>query len=364
MSGTSAVNSSPPPAINNALPEAISVWMGKLVAPMEAPMLSKEGVFELADRVKFLFGLALLALIAIVAIYQAASRIAPAKQQPQRPIEVDSTAIYEKFEALFADIKNLNTLDLENSLRAFHTRFDQHKDQAEFSSIFVGIEEVEKSLRFLKEPKANLFLAPLRMRDNGIISQPPDGNCLFHALVEGLKLLREDLVQREAWVEEPLEHEPLRVKIVTWMRVKLPTDNRLKGYLDRAIGDYIEVRKGQHTDQKKGLEALKQKGENISAASEALQKEVEVLAQLESLSPEAKYQWYLERVGHPGFFASIAEMYAFSCLYPKVSLQVYRELNGRYTDAFDEVLNPDCDLTIGLAYNLSGDHFNNYVPRA
>lgn len=362
MSGLSAVNSNSPPVTNNAIPDAVSVWMGKFVAPMDAPMLSKEGVFELANRVKFLFGIAILAVLVIVAIYKASRSTEIAAQKPLDTIEDASNKIYRKFDTLFADIKNLNTLDLENALTAFHQRFDQYKGQNE--SIFVGIEEVEKSLRFLKETKGNLFIAPVRLSDNGIISQPMDGNCLFHALGEGLLLLKEDLVRLGVWREEPLDHESLRKKIVGWMRDKLPTDNRLKSYLDQAIGDYIEVRKGQHKTQQEGLDALKQMGENISAASDDLQKKVEVLSHLESLSLGAKYQWYIAKVGHTDFFASIAEMYAFSCLYPKVCLHVYRELKGRYTDAFDEKLNPDCDLTIGLAYNLNGNHFNNYVPRA
>jgi hypothetical protein len=276
--------------------------------------------------------------------------------------------INRQFDALFLDLKQLQVANgigaaIEKSLQECHQRFDRYKSSGEFLTYFKGLDYVESNFRFLKAMRESLFLAPIRINDKGIIPQPPDGNCLYHSLGEGLRLLRENLVQRRAWVEEPLDHAALRDKVVTWMKGNINTDNELQGYLDRAVGDYIEVRKGQYRDQREGLEALRLMGEDTSVAFASLRSAEQALAPLEALDRNQKHQWYLAEASKLEFFASAAEMYAFSKLYPQVSVHVWRELGGRYTDSFDVPFNHS-DLTINIAYNLSGDHFSLYVPNA
>lgn len=276
--------------------------------------------------------------------------------------------IERQFKALFLGLRQIDiphrlVAGIEMSLQEFHQNFDKHKDLSDCSTHFDGIKYIETSLTYLKAMREHLFLAPIRMDDKGIISQPSDGNCLYHSLVEGLVLLKENLIQRAAWIDEPLDHESLRAKVVRWMIANSSTDVLLRDYLDRAVGDYIEVRKGQYMGERDGLEALRLLGEDIAIASASLSDAERQLSILEALDQNQKHKWYLDQAGQPQFFASVAEMYAFSKLYPQVSVHVWRELGGEWNNNFDAPFN-NSDLTINLAYNLSGDHFNIYVPKA
>ncbi len=372
---------------------SISNWGGKMVAPLNAPFLSRDGMLEVADRIKFIIALVLLLVVGIVA----RSRLASAPvigTHPQPPPSVPGTPtlrpsspaqgrseqtrelnesfastvkeINAQFDAIFSDLKQLNQPNnLERALKDFHEKFDKYnkKDENDFSTYFKAIEHIESNLRFLKNMRENLFLAPLRLNDKGIIYQPSDGNCLFHALGEGLKLLKENLIQRGTWKEEPLDHEPLRKKIVAWMQEHISRNQQLEGYIDRAVGDYIEVREGQYRLEQEGLKVLQEQGEDIRMASASLEKGLQEINELKAKDKKSKQDWYLAKAGHPAFFASSAEMYAFSQIYPAVSIHVWRELNGKYTNDFDAPFN-ESDLTINVAYNLNGDHFNNYIPPA
>ncbi len=409
----------------------VSAWGARLVAPLGASAMSKEGMMEIVGRVYLIVVLVIAAAIIFVAKYthllgrataSGAATAHPAGKNSPEPTSFSGTAsisfsgtasitastnplgttspeptpsgsvslsstsaagsaaepaqqmiealdgINRQFDALFLDLKQLQVANgigaaIEKSLQECHQRFDRYKSSSEFLTYFKGLDYVESNFRFLKAMRESLFLAPIRMNDKGIIPQPPDGNCLYHSLGEGLRLLRESLISRGAWVEEPLNHEYLRDKVVTWMRRNINTDNDLQGYLDRAVGDYIEVRKGQYRDQREGLEALRLMGEDTSVASVSLRIAEEELSALESLGRSQKHQWYLTEASKLKFFASVAEMYAFSKLYRHVSVHVWRELGNRYTDSFDVPFNQS-DLTINIAYNLSGDHFSNYVPNA
>ena len=372
------------------IPAAISTWGQKLVAPLGSPAMSANGMMEIAGRVYLIVGLVIVAAIfyamkhshllgRVTASEASATNLVgatPGKRvdrsgstaEPERQIVAALSEIERQFNALFSDLKQLNVANglggvIEKALQEFHEKFDRYNSQSHLTTEFKCFNHFETNFRYLKSMRESLFLAPIRMDDKGIIPQPQDGNCLYHSLGEGLQLLRESLIQSGAWVEEPLNHEYLRGKVVTWMRKNINTDNDLQGYLDRAVGDYIEVRKGQYRDQREGLNALKLMGEDISAASASLEQAERELSQLASLERDQKHQWYLTQASQLKFFASVAEMYAFSQLYPRVSVHVWRELGGRYTDSFDAPFN-QTDLTINLAYNLSGDHFNNYVPGA
>jgi len=394
-----------PVSTPNSPPAPIENLGSKIVSPLSASLASKDGMLELAGRIYWIVALVIAAAIVCAVKFgpllggsssrvssgkalsdlsaiasaarsvmhsvrttpavQGSSSISPELQQ----ILAALSAINKQFDMLFSDLKQLHSADglgstIERSLQEFHKQFDQYKSQDEFQFEFEKFNHIEKNFRYLKAMKESLFLAPIYMDLKGTIHQPSDGNCLYHALGKGLELLKEILILRGAWVDESLEHWKLRDKVVTWMKKNVNIDDELKVYLDRAVGDYIEVRKGQYQAQRESLETLKAVGENTSAASASLTKAESELAQLVALNPTQRRQWYLELAGQPKVFASVAEMYAFSKLYPQVSVHIWRELNSQYTDSFDIHFNKDKDLTINLAYNLAGDHFNLYVPPA
>ncbi|HEX4840257.1 MAG TPA: hypothetical protein VFU89_07450 [Rhabdochlamydiaceae bacterium] len=376
----------PPVSTPNSLPAPIENLGSKIVSLLSSPLTSKGGMMELAGRIYWIVALVIAAAIVCAVKFgpllgrasslsvaqsmrkipavQGSSSISPELQQ----ILAALSEINKQFETLFSDLKQLHAANglgstIERSLKEFHEQFDQYKSQDEFQTEFKQFDHIETNFRYLKAMKESLFFAPIYVDLKGTIHQPSDGNCLYHALGAGLELLKDDPSLREARVDEPLEHWKLRDKVVTWMKSNIDTDDELKVYLDRAVGDYIEVRKGQYQAQRETLEALKAVGENISAASTSLTKAESELAQLETLERAQRHQWYLERAGQPNFFASVAEMYAFSKLYPQVSVHIWRELKDRYIDSFDTPFNQS-PLTINLAYNLAGDHFNLYAPPA
>ncbi|HEX2579895.1 MAG TPA: hypothetical protein VHK67_05805 [Rhabdochlamydiaceae bacterium] len=278
---------------------------------------------------------------------------------PELQISEALNQINKKWESFFADLKNIHAADaIDRSLKKFHRRFDQYAAQSAFLDYFKKFNHIETNFRYFKEMRESLFLAPIYIDAKGIIHQPEDGNCLYHSLREGLRLVM------NGWVEEPLEHWHLRDKVVSWMKANVNTDTVLQGYLDRAVADYIEVRKGQYRDQREGLNVAESLGEDIAAASASLLAEEEALLQLVAMSGSQRYKWYLDQAGQPKFFASVAEMYAFSNLYPSIKLHIWRELGGQYTDSFDVSINKHGSLTINIAYNLAGNHFDLYAPLA
>jgi len=389
-----------PVSTPNSPPAPIENLGSKIVSSLSAPLASKDRMLELVGRIYWIVALVIVAAIFCVVKFgpllgrassressgnalsdlsamasvarsvmqsvtpavQGSSSISPELQQ----ITAALSAINKQFDMVFSDLKQLHAVNglgstIERSLQEFHERFDQYKSRNEFQTAFKQFNHIETNLRYLKAMKESLFIAPIYMDLKGTIHQPSDGNCLYHSLGKGLELLKEVLILRGAWVDESLEHWKLREKVVTWMKKNVNIDGELQEYLDRAVGDYIEVLKGQYQAQRETLEALKAVGEDVSAASASLTKAESELAQLVALERAQRHQWYLDRAGQSKFFASVAEMYAFSKLYPQVRLHIWRELNSQYTDSFDIPFNQS-PLTINLAYNLKGDHFNLYVP--
>lgn len=334
------------------------LWYGrqiqKLVAPWTTPEVSWNRVIEIALRVR------ILALVVLVPLFAAAFLIGIAVKKIA-PVAFNPAArelhqIGEQLDASLSDLPSLHGEAgnvLERSITAFEKKYvvPGSSPPLEFTLIedYQNIKSVFVELRKMRE---GLFFTEVYINDEGIMQQPEDGNCFFHALGKGLILISQQLVDAGTWFDINLDHESFRKAVVEWMRKS--QDPVLKKYIDEAIEGYVATRKTQYQQERQTLVLLQIAGENVTAAIQALDQEEQKLNGL--LHPQIRYHLYYEKIGTIGFFASKAEIYAVSQMF-KVAIHIERKIGERNLGEVDPPINPHYPLKITLTH-VNGKHFD------
>ncbi len=234
----------------------------------------------------------------------------------RRDIEEAAGKINGLYEALVRNLRGLGGAEEEKlrvAIKSFRVRHGEEQPGCE--KAFKLVAACEESLVILKALRPGLFL----------ITVPGDGNCLFHALARGLQRLG---------IETRTGYSLLRLQVVDWMRRNFDGDSVLRGYVDQAIDDFIH--------------------------SVGFQSYCELDASLELLRDAGrKYDVYFSHIDRDRFFASTAEIYAFSKMYPQIAIEIERSLGGHavHIAGFDPSFNPDAPRKLILVHK-DGCHFD------
>ncbi len=199
------------------------------------------------------------------------------------------------------------------------------------------VENCENNLNGLRAQHAGLFL----------ITVPPDGSCLFHSLCRAMQMLDRKL---------KMDHHGLRQLVVDEMKKNLTCDARLQKYIDDAIEAYVAAKKIEFNGRRATYDLLFSEGREVTTLLKELEEEETVLSFFEQ--PDLKYGAYLTRADMNRFFASVAEIYTFSRLYPNYRLEIERCFNnGERMKGLDPVFNEKGSRKIILVHK-NGSHFD------
>lgn len=362
-----------------------SEWVGKLVAPLHAPALSKEGMGEIADRVKYV-GLAAIAVLIVIAIrlsYSAiysnsaspdsqskSSSLLPGPSTAQPPTSTKTLLNFPEFEPehIKDDFTNLHahfeilSNDLFGPCRSAEGAREQFIDH--FTTHLRGFEQRYQALRGTKEARdtfQNLSVIKksfLHMADiaHGIIRVPGDGNCLFYCIGQALQQMSRTNDLNGIWDDKFLNDQQLREHMVEWMKQNIDKDPALKKEIDGAITRFIDDKKRSDIPNLEANIAQFTREDNKQKAAEdekTLQALREDLAKLQSTE---KYPFYFEKINQPRFFAGDAEIYAATQIFG-VGFIVQKEYEGKIIEGFETVFNEQAPLKITVLYR-NDDHFD------
>ncbi len=382
-----------PPVANSAsMVSSASEWAGRLVAPLGASLISKDGMMELVGRVYWIVALVLAAVI----IFAAKNSHLISRATTQGPSSTNSTLstsetsaedsptlsgivgddarrIDASFDGL---LRNLGSLRgdagrvFSEQVQQFYRMHSHLRANVNFAKAFQLVEQNERNYQFLLEMKGAVFFPKTYSINNeGEVPMPPDGNCLFHALGAGLHLLEPEMTRQGVWNNFPFDHVTIRKRVTDWMDRNLATDAELKVHFDRAIMEYCPILEDQQRTYKLSVEA----DERTVAQDADYQEKERQLAILRTVQPDAPgnleaHQLYVDMTRAEGRFASSPQMYAFCRLNPDVGIVVAKKLyfpgrNGapdRREVSFDQFLpfNPGARFVIKPQFNEAGDHFD------
>lgn len=270
-----------------------------------------------------------------------------------------------KFDGVLKNLKDLRGETGKQFLAAveqFQARYEPWKDDPSYAALFADVKYQRECFEKLLELKQTVFLPTVHINDRGIIPVVADGNCLFRTVGQGLRLLEEEPSQFNALDGQSLDHESLRARSIQWEREHLQRDPQLREYIDQAIESFIAVKEPQYACERATLEGLSAAGETVDGALTALKQAEDELQVLQNSNPSVRYEAYLTQVEKNGFYASVAEIYALSQLYPQVAFHTHREVNGWHIEGFDPSFNEAAELTVTIL-NIDSKHFDLYVPR-
>jgi hypothetical protein len=390
---------------------SVSEWMGKLVSPLHASLLSKDGLLELAGRVKFIVGLVIVALIVIATKYHSSVRPGPnpsadtsnltprgpstesppATESPPdlTPVLLKEISLLEKIRRDAEDIDNAFNALLDNlqglrkeegeafnkKVQDFYNTHDYLKDNPAFADAFKLVRFDENNYKFLLEMKGAIFFTKSCINDAGIVQTPSDGNCLFHTLGRGLALLEPALKESGNWKDFPFDHGNMREQINKWIIDNFSTDAQLRAYIDSAIIEYCPILDEQQERDRLTIEAERATSD-VTALVKAYDEkaaQIEILKTVTTDHPGDRkaHETYITMTRDEGKFVSSPQIYAFCRLNPAVGVVIYRRIkipgrNGAEpreitSKDFDLPFNPDAKFLIKPVYSIAGDHFDLYI---
>ncbi len=274
---------------------------------------------------------------AVAAMKEDLRRVSEGKQLGE-----DNKSIGQDYDAIFKDLQAFQKAGNSHPIWEKIRRFKAVYKNYEVDHHFKIVNEIETNLKFLQGIPVKIMPlpSPYRVDERGVIIQPDDGNCLFHACITGLVLLKKRDVP---------SHEQLREEAVNWMRTHIDSDEELQADVTRAISDLYEAEKDKITTNITSYELL---GE---LATDQLKEERE---KLEKLELPTRNQ-YFDEVAKLNAKASGAEMRAVSELYG-VAIRIVVDLNGQLKEGLYPNFNEDKygkNGWITLVYT-GGDHFN------
>jgi hypothetical protein len=351
-----------------------SEWVGRLIAPLHASVLSKEGMGEIAERVRYMGLAAIIALIVIsirfISSRETTASIAESADKSTTPsgdIARDLKIIEVQFDELLKNLRGLKGQAGTN----LNERIQNFKRA--YANSVTTVELIESNYKFLLEMNGAIFFTKSYMDDQNIVHMPQDGNCLFHALGRGLALLEPQLRRNGVWNNFPQDHLSIREKVTDYIRTHIHQDQELQGHIDNAIVEYIPILIEQQRKDHLTIKSEEGKSDvsELTAAYEA--KEIQINA-LKSADAEIRRAMYLQMTQDEGKFTSTPHMFAFCKLNPAVGIRISRKIefparNGAparevISNDFDLPFNPEASLFINPVYNKTGDHFDLHIDHS
>jgi hypothetical protein len=388
-----------PQVIASSIPmlAPVSAWGARLVAPLDASLMSKEGMTEIAGRIYWIVALVIAAVIVFATKYshllgRATASEAASTSPTGSPAGVvlddsptlsgeigdDARRIDAAFDGLLRNLRSIRGeagREFDETVQQFHQMHDGLKENPTYAKAFQLVELNERNYQFLLDMKGAVFFPKTYSINNeGEVPMPPDGNCLFHALGAGLHLLEPEMTRRGVWNHFPFDHGTIRKRVTDWMDRNLAIDAELKVHIDRAIMEYCPILEDQ---QKTYRLSVVSDGRSI-LYDDAYQKKERQLAILRTVQSDAPgtleaHQLYVDMTRAEGRFASSPQMYAFCRLNPDVGIVVAKKLyfpgrNGapdRREMSFDAFprFNPGAKFMIKPLFNENGDHFDLKVTK-
>jgi len=352
-----------PPQIQRVIAPSAE-WFGKQVQEFIFTTAPK-GVAEMALRTQSVVIVIFIAIVAVVGRQWLLS-LPPAEE-----IKAAYDDINEKWEAVLKNVgeakesRESRESDLSNAIKNFKNKYmwlKYYPAYAGYSTCFTEVESLDKIFTTLLELGSSIVVPDFKIGKDGVVPVPSDGNCLFHAVVNGLVLLNAQNIKID---EESYDHEKLRKAVIEWEKLHVWDDPVLCGYIKDAIEGFVFVRERQIAEERQTLEGLRTDGSDVDAALEALTTEESLLELLKDRDQHARYQAYFSLLEKPGFFASTAEIYALSRLYPEVAFHTHRDVDGRRIEGFDPSFNNTAESKFSITViNVNSNHFNLFVPKA
>jgi hypothetical protein len=368
---------------------SVSNWMGKLISPLGAPMLSRDGVIELAARVKLIMGFALLLLIVVAMRYSSSLKSAPAASLTpggpgesttlSGPIGTEVKGIGTDFDALLQNLRQLRG-EAGKRLQARIELFSRTFDNALPANrrCFEMVKSIEENYKGLLQLKGAVFLKTggtmNKIDDKGVLQLPSDGNCLFHSLAGGLVLLESTLKEHGLWNNAfPVDNFGIRDSVNRYIIAHVANDRELQAEIDNAILEYVPILDRQQAVDHAHIEAERLNGSDVSGLLRAYQAkaaQIEILRTVKEDVPgrfEA-HEAYITMTSGDEAFASSPHIYAFCKLYPAVGVRVSRKIQVPdrgliISNEYNLPFNPTARFFINPVFNAAGDHYDLLVER-
>lgn len=296
-------------------------------APFEAETIPTQAL-EVVDKVARLIFIILvpfaLALAALGSFYNfAAHYINPLKPIPPTPEELNTQVreLQSECDKVFEQpgLPGLRGDRGANLLKRFvdlRDKVEPRKDEEHVCTVFSLLSGLQAQFVAAVKRRVELIQPPIRMLDNGRIPIPDRGNCFFEAVSHAYELfVPKNAPMEESAIHYRLDPAELRKMIINWEREHYPTDPILKGYIDSTIDIFV-------ADKRK---EIAEKEETIAFITELRTGDDTTLIRLEInrltkeiapyLVPESRFDHYFKKAAENGFWAGLAEFYAFAKIY-------------------------------------------------
>ena len=335
-----------------------------ILKPLSSSPLSYTGAVEIAQKIcrlpLFLFSHLVLPIIGVSFFLGLAIKhynfVPPTPPREPTPIVQENKppttlkTLKDKMEAIFNDLSTIHQSagqELEQLIQEFNNTTGQNPlaDVQEIKQFNL----LQSTFLALKQMRQGLFMMEFKVGDDGVMKVADDGNCFFHAILNGLGKHEENL-QRKI----PLNHQALRQQVVQWMRENLKTDATLRCHIQAAIEAYSAARRALNAEELLTLNLLEEEKQDVSVRKEELEVIEKEIRQMND--PQGGMNFYLGKMEQHGFFASVAEMYAVSQMFG-VAIHVERKIGGCNIGEWDAPVNPSAPHQITLIHQ-DGKHFN------
>jgi hypothetical protein len=263
----------------------------------------------------------------------------------------------------------------ERVLRFYETN-QPHIVDLSVDKAFKAVSAIKKNFDDLQELKGAIFFntggSVGKIDKSGTIQLPKDGNCLFHALGQGLTLLEDTLRSERLWRDFPVDHANIRARVIEWMRAHIKEDVQLAKEIDNAVIEWCPLLDQQQAKERMTIEAEKARSD-CRELEKTYQERTKLINLLKKVTvdkpgtPEIR-ELYIKMTEGEGDFASGPHMYAFCKLNPEIGIRICRKICFVSTDGSDrrEFISNDFNLPfnegarffINPVFNLAGDHFD------
>ena len=358
----------------------VSAWRDSVVAHEGISPQNPQEPIPSDHRVKVVFALVLVSLVAIAVQYLWSSRVAAPSESLNEPLSPtlsgqigdDAQRIAAAFDDLLKKLRDLRGPTGNEFAAKIKQFYDIHKG-SESDPAFALVQAEEQNYNKLLEMQGAIFFAKsYRINNDAIIPMPGDGNCLFHALGAALHLLEPEMSRQRLWNDFPFDHLEIRRRVTQWMKDHYQTDAELKQKIKDAILEFCPILEKQITEEQSSLEAG---GKQPDPSYLEKQGWLEILKTVSLDGPDnlEAYKTYIGITEKEGRFASSPQIYTFCKLNPKIGIQISRTIliKGKegapdrtiISNDFDLPFNPAAQFQINPVYNVSGDHFDLRINR-
>lgn len=213
-------------------------------------------------------------------------------------------AIEDAYEKILKNLSSFQTDPLPGiwkQISTFKETYHNWPTHREYRTVV----QMEDDLRYVRQIDLRpIPFSPINRQDErGVVLQPDDGNCVFHACRTGLLFLdRRDV---------PF-HEGLRKQVVEWMRQNYDKDDRLPKAIERATKDIIVEKERDLEAQRNNLNFIQNEfPDQLLKAREQMEELERTISHLKQKS----YEEYFRLMSQSNTMANEPEMLAISELY-------------------------------------------------